>query len=122
MFEFIGLKVKVSDNIGQTIPKKDRNSSSVYNILGVKDTNADHCASHLGKAIGTVTLLRSTLHHAKSRRILWPTDVLLQVLLFFLVKECGRSYFAIVYVKFGIQLKSELLSLEAISFVVLPNS
>ncbi|CAB4042737.1 NADH dehydrogenase (ubiquinone) complex I, assembly factor 6, partial, partial [Paramuricea clavata] len=44
----------------------------------VKDTNADHCASHLGKAIGIGTLLRSTLHHAKSRRILWPTDVLLQ--------------------------------------------
>ena len=46
--------------------------------LGVKDTNADHCASHLGKAIGIVTLLRSTLHHAKSRRILWPANVLLQ--------------------------------------------
>ncbi|XP_028392334.1 NADH dehydrogenase (ubiquinone) complex I, assembly factor 6-like [Dendronephthya gigantea] len=46
--------------------------------LGVKDTNADHCASHLGKAIGIVTLLRSTLYHAKSRRVLWPSDVLIQ--------------------------------------------
>lgn len=46
--------------------------------LGVKDTNADHCASHLGKAIGIGTLLRSTLRHAKSRTVLWPTDILLQ--------------------------------------------
>ncbi|XP_046842181.1 NADH dehydrogenase (ubiquinone) complex I, assembly factor 6-like isoform X2 [Xenia sp. Carnegie-2017] len=56
-------------------------SSILYLSLeasGVKDANADHCASHLGKAMGIITLLRSTLHHLKSRKVLWPNDIMIK--------------------------------------------
>jgi len=33
-------------------------------LAGVKDSNADHAASHLGKAIGITAILRGTAHHA----------------------------------------------------------
>ena len=42
---------------------------------GVRDADADHAASHLGKALGMVSLLRGTAHHAKQRRCYLPLDV-----------------------------------------------
>lgn len=44
-------------------------------VGGVRDTGADHAASHLGKALGMVSLLRGTPHHAKQRRCYLPLDV-----------------------------------------------
>ena len=44
-------------------------------VGGVRDTGADHAASHLGKALGMVSLLRGTPHHAGSRRCYLPLDV-----------------------------------------------
>ncbi|XP_022082412.1 NADH dehydrogenase (ubiquinone) complex I, assembly factor 6-like isoform X2 [Acanthaster planci] len=43
--------------------------------LGVKDVNADHAASHIGKAQGIVTLLRATPYHISKRQVLLPMDV-----------------------------------------------
>ncbi len=48
-------------------------------FTGVRDVNADHAASHIGKAFGIVTLLRATPHHASKGKVLLPNDVLMNV-------------------------------------------
>ncbi|XP_002735300.2 NADH dehydrogenase (ubiquinone) complex I, assembly factor 6-like [Saccoglossus kowalevskii] len=56
-------------------------SSLLYLILetlGLKDVNADHAASHIGKSHGIVTLLRSTPHHASRRRVYLPMEILIK--------------------------------------------
>ena len=45
-------------------------------MVGIRDVHADHAASHLGKAEGTVTLLRSTPYHAHHGRVFLPMDLL----------------------------------------------
>lgn len=47
--------------------------------LSVKNTLADHAASHLGKAAGITTLLRGTPYQAKERRVYLPGEVLSKV-------------------------------------------
>ncbi|XP_038069404.1 NADH dehydrogenase (ubiquinone) complex I, assembly factor 6-like [Patiria miniata] len=57
---------------------ENTSSSLLYltlEALGVKDVNADHAASHIGKAQGIVTLLRATPYHVSRRQILLPLDV-----------------------------------------------
>ncbi|CAL1535010.1 unnamed protein product [Lymnaea stagnalis] len=55
-------------------------NSSLYYVLleclGLKNVHADHAASHLGKAQGLVTVLRSTPYHASRRRVYIPMDIL----------------------------------------------
>ncbi|XP_048576443.1 NADH dehydrogenase (ubiquinone) complex I, assembly factor 6 [Nematostella vectensis] len=46
--------------------------------LGVKDVNADHAASHVGKAFGIVTLLRATPYHGNRGKVLLPNDILIK--------------------------------------------
>lgn len=46
---------------------------------GVKDVQADHTASHLGKAIGVVTLLRATPFHCSRGKVHIPNDVMMKV-------------------------------------------
>ena len=41
---------------------------------GIRDADADHAASHLGKAVGLSALLRGTVAHARQRRCYLPTD------------------------------------------------
>lgn len=41
---------------------------------GIRNADADHAASHLGKAIGLSALLRGTTAHAKQRRCYFPSD------------------------------------------------
>ena len=41
---------------------------------GVASKEADHAASHLGKAVGITTLLKGTAFHASSRRSYLPLD------------------------------------------------
>ncbi|XP_059502126.1 NADH dehydrogenase (ubiquinone) complex I, assembly factor 6 isoform X2 [Stegostoma tigrinum] len=55
-------------------------SSFIYlilEVLGVKDIHADHAASHIGKAQGIVTCLRSTPYHRMRRKVYLPLDVCL---------------------------------------------
>ncbi|KAJ1930368.1 hypothetical protein IWQ60_000389 [Tieghemiomyces parasiticus] len=44
--------------------------------LGIKDVQADHVASHLGKAVGITTLLRATPANAAKRWVYLPQDSL----------------------------------------------
>ena len=46
---------------------------------GVKDVQADHAASHLGKAIGVVTLLRATPFHGSRGKVHIPNDAMIKV-------------------------------------------
>ena len=43
--------------------------------LGVRDLQADHAASHLGKAQGLITLIRALPHHCKSKQVYIPTEL-----------------------------------------------
>lgn len=56
--------------------------SSIYYLLleanGIKNINADHAASHLGKAHGIVTFIRSVPYHARKRVIVLPEDILIK--------------------------------------------
>ncbi|GAX75435.1 hypothetical protein CEUSTIGMA_g2879.t1 [Chlamydomonas eustigma] len=45
---------------------------------GVSSREADHAASHLGKAVGMTTLLKGTAFHAKLRRCYLPLDLCAQ--------------------------------------------
>lgn len=56
-------------------------SSVLYLILeclGIKDVQADHAASHLGKAMGVVTLLRATPFHASKGKVYLPNDLMIK--------------------------------------------
>ena len=46
---------------------------------GARDVNADHAASHLGKAEGVTTLLRAVPYHRAARRVAMPMDILMRV-------------------------------------------
>lgn len=57
---------------------EDTASTLVYlqlEILGLRDHNADHAASHFGKTIGISTLLRSLPFHASHRRLVIPVEI-----------------------------------------------
>ena len=41
--------------------------------------NADHAASHLGKAEGIVTLLRASSYYRAHRRVPIPMDIIVRV-------------------------------------------
>lgn len=42
---------------------------------GLASREADHAASHLGKAVGIATLLKGTAYHARMRRSYLPLDL-----------------------------------------------
>lgn len=48
-------------------------------LLAVKNINADHAASHVGKAQGIVTLIRATPYHAQRNLVYLPTDLMVKV-------------------------------------------
>lgn len=60
----------------------DYTTSSIYYLLleahGTANVNADHAASHFGKAHGLVTLIRSVPYNARKRIMVLPQDVLLK--------------------------------------------
>ncbi|XP_043922504.1 NADH dehydrogenase (ubiquinone) complex I, assembly factor 6 isoform X3 [Protopterus annectens] len=43
--------------------------------LGVKDVQADHAASHIGKAQGIVTCIRATPYNCSQRKVYLPLDI-----------------------------------------------
>ena len=45
----------------------------------VRNVHADHAASHVGKALGIVTLLRATPFHGSRRRVYLPNDIMIKV-------------------------------------------
>ncbi|KAL4237487.1 NADH dehydrogenase (ubiquinone) complex I [Mactra antiquata] len=45
---------------------------------GIKDVNADHVASHIGRCHGLVTLLRATAYHASKNKVLIPIELLIK--------------------------------------------
>ena len=54
--------------------------------------SADHAASHLGKAEGIVTLLRSIPYYRSRRRVLVPMDILLRVSRFITSNSIYNNY------------------------------
>ncbi|XP_032679148.1 NADH dehydrogenase (ubiquinone) complex I, assembly factor 6 isoform X2 [Odontomachus brunneus] len=60
----------------------DDTVSSLYYLLleaqGITNVNADHAASHFGKAHGLVTLIRSVPYNAHKRVMVLPQDILLK--------------------------------------------
>lgn len=48
-------------------------------LSGVRNVDADHAASHLGKAQGIVTLIRGIVHHLRYNQVSIPLDLLIQV-------------------------------------------
>ena len=48
--------------------------------VGIKDVHADHTASHLGKAIGVATALRSTPFHGSKGKVYLPNDIMIKVI------------------------------------------
>lgn len=57
-------------------------SSSIYYLLlqayGVTNIDADHAASHMGKAHGIVNLIRSVPYNASKRVNMLPQDILMK--------------------------------------------
>ncbi|XP_003704548.1 NADH dehydrogenase (ubiquinone) complex I, assembly factor 6 homolog sicily [Megachile rotundata] len=57
-------------------------TSSIYYLLlqahGIININADHAASHMGKAHGIVNILRSVPYNAKQRVNMLPQDILMK--------------------------------------------
>lgn len=47
--------------------------------LGLKDVNADHAISHIGKMIGIATFLRSVPFHLSQRRLVLPAEITAKV-------------------------------------------
>jgi NADH dehydrogenase [ubiquinone] 1 alpha subcomplex assembly factor 6 len=57
---------------------EDTSSSLFYlgmESMGIRNLNADHAASHIGKALGLVTLIRALPYHAKKREVYIPTEL-----------------------------------------------
>ena len=48
-------------------------------ISGIKDVNADHAASHIGRAQGLATVLRAIPYNAQHRRVNLPLDIMAKV-------------------------------------------
>ena len=48
-------------------------------FIDIKDVNADHAASHIGKAQGIVTILRASGYYRSRRQVLIPLDILMRV-------------------------------------------
>lgn len=44
--------------------------------LGIKDVNADHCASHIGKAIGIASVLKGVPIGLQNREFSIPSDIM----------------------------------------------
>lgn len=47
--------------------------------LGVKDVNADHVISHIGKMMGISTFLRSLPFHVSQKRLVLPAEITAKV-------------------------------------------
>jgi NADH dehydrogenase [ubiquinone] 1 alpha subcomplex assembly factor 6 len=47
--------------------------------LGIADHNADHCASHIGKAIGITNILRGVVLNMEKRELVLPSEIMAKV-------------------------------------------
>ncbi|XP_054009620.1 NADH dehydrogenase (ubiquinone) complex I, assembly factor 6 [Hylaeus anthracinus] len=69
-------------NINEIEKYAEYSTSSIYYLLleahGITNINADHVASHMGKAHGIVNLIRSIPYNAKKRVNMLPQDILMK--------------------------------------------
>jgi NADH dehydrogenase [ubiquinone] 1 alpha subcomplex assembly factor 6 len=76
----LGIENLTPGNVSYLEAYSEKTSASLLYLqldaCGVGTAEADHAASHLGKAIGIANLLRGTAHHARQRRCYLPVDVL----------------------------------------------
>jgi phytoene/squalene synthetase len=58
---------------------------------GVRNVNADHAASHIGKAHGFATVVRAIPFHARRNNVYLPYDLMVKVrLLVFFISTCYK--------------------------------
>lgn len=76
------LRMPVFPNMDAMERYVDKSFSSVYFLIleaqGIQDVQSDHVASHLGKAQGISSLLRSVSYNAKRQLVDLPQDILLK--------------------------------------------
>ncbi|KAK3744479.1 hypothetical protein QZH41_012892 [Actinostola sp. cb2023] len=91
---WLGLKLFLQESNLEDKPHRDTQSleeysensvsSALYLVLeslgkgSVKDVHADHAASHIGKAIGIVTLLRAAPYLVSQSKVYIPSDILIK--------------------------------------------
>lgn len=68
------------NNFSQVEEYAENTASSLLYLLcevaGIRDSQVDHSAMHLGKAIGIATLLRGTHHHLGNNQLYLPLDIM----------------------------------------------
>lgn len=68
-------------NLSDVEKYSEETISPLYYLIleanNLKDVHVDHVASHLGKAQGIVTLIRSIRYHAHKRVLVLPQDILI---------------------------------------------
>lgn len=50
----------------------------MFQFAEIKNLDADHASSHLGKAQGLTNMLRSMLYHSKKDKVILPQELLLK--------------------------------------------
>ena len=68
------------NNFSQVEEYAENTASSLLYLLcevaGIRDSQVDHAAMHLGKAIGISTLVRGTHHHLANNQLYLPLDIM----------------------------------------------
>ena len=54
-------------------------SIAIFMYSDIKNIDADHAASHIGKAEGVVTVLRASSYHRLHKSVFIPMDILARV-------------------------------------------
>ncbi|XP_053408873.1 NADH dehydrogenase (ubiquinone) complex I, assembly factor 6-like [Mercenaria mercenaria] len=77
---------QVNQDMNRTIKDVEDSAENTVSALtyimlesaGIKDVNADHAASHVGRCQGLVTLLRATAYHASRNKVYTPIELLIK--------------------------------------------
>ena len=78
----LSLSLSLSHTLSLSLPSLSSSpslSTCPVSPPGIRDVNADHAASHVGKAEGIVTLLRATAYHRSKRQVMLPMDIIIRV-------------------------------------------
>lgn len=75
-------KTGVFSDIGELEKYSEDTVSPIYYLMleaqGIQDVHVDHVASHLGKAQGIITSIRSIPYHSQRRISVLPQDILVK--------------------------------------------
>jgi NADH dehydrogenase [ubiquinone] 1 alpha subcomplex assembly factor 6 len=66
--------------------------------MGIRDINADHAASHIGKALGLMTIIKALPYNARVRQLNLPMDVTVRVRAILLLNVLIRQFSAVCVV------------------------